>query len=113
MPLQVTASTLAGRGVLHPVLILALLALFARSWRHLGRLAACALPFLLVVEALDIPLVLAEQLYVPDVYATGEAWREPHWSRFLDGGGRHALCAAAAGAAYSLLEWLTRRRGDA
>jgi hypothetical protein len=57
--------------------------------------------------------VLAEQLYVPDVYATGEAWREPHWSRFLDGGGRYALCAAAAGAAYSLLEWLTRRRGDA
>jgi hypothetical protein len=108
-----TASTLVGHAVLHPVLVLSLLALLARDWRHYARLAACALPFIAVLEMLDIPLVLAEQLYIPDIYATGRMDLEPVWSRFLDNGGRYALCVAAAGAACGLHERLARRFGRA
>lgn len=98
---RVEASTLAGRGILHPLLILSLLALLARDWRHFARLATAAFPFVALTEMLDIPLVLSEQL----------SWREPIWTRFLDGGGRFALCIAAAAGAHALERSYFSRRG--
>lgn len=104
---RVTASTLLGYAVLHPVLLFALLALGARSWRHYAGLALAGLPFLALVEALDLPLVLAEQLHVPYFWQMGH---ESVWTRFMDGGGRYALCIAAAAGAFSTHAWFARSR---
>lgn len=103
---RVTASTLLGYAVLHPVLLLALLALAARGWRHYAGLVLAGLPFLALVEALDLPLVLAEQLHVPYFWQTGH---ESAWTRFMDGGGRYALCIAAAAGAFAAHAWVERR----
>lgn len=103
---RVAASTLLGYAILHPVLVFALLALGARSWRHYAGLALAALPFLAVVEALDVPLVLAEQLQVPYFWQAGH---ESAWTRFMDGGGRYALCIAGAAGAFAAHAWVERR----
>lgn len=107
---RVTASTLLGYAVLHPVLLFALLALAARGWRHYAGLVLAGLPFLAMVEALDLPLVLAEQLHVPDLYAGVPVAPESPWTRFMDGGGRYALCIAAAAGAFGAHAWVQRRR---
>lgn len=107
--ISTTASTLLGNAVLHPVLILSLLVLAAASLRQYAQLAVAALPWILAVEALDIPVVLAEQLSLPAALAPGAQGQET-WTRLLDGGGRYALCVAAACGAWATLGAFQGRR---
>lgn len=99
--LGIDASTLAGHALVHPILVLSLVAAWpARDgWERGGRLGL-ALPVLLGLELLDIPLMLwgaTEDLVYwridPARVAESLGSRVQH---FLDGGGRYALALAGA-----------------
>ncbi|MDA8259294.1 MAG: hypothetical protein M0Z99_27260 [Betaproteobacteria bacterium] len=99
---SISSSTLAGHALQHPLLMLSLLA----AWPAAGisrriALLAIAVPFLLLVEMLDVPLVLLgsiEDLILANV-APGTTAFLVVWMDFLNGGGRLALSIAAALAA--------------
>lgn len=99
----------------HPII----LAVAALSWPGLTwhgralRLLA-SLPILVVLEALDIPLVMFSsindaliQVYDPKGYLVA---KPTDWVRLLEGGGRFALCIAGAFAAAGLHAWLDEYR---
>jgi hypothetical protein len=95
---RIDASTLAGHALQHPVLIGAVvLAWPALRKRRLAALAA-AVPLLVAVEAVDVPLVLRGA--IEDAILAG-AGADPHsapvvrWMTLLNGGGRLALSLAA------------------
>jgi hypothetical protein len=100
--------------VTHPIILAAAaLAWPALNWR--GRLIRLqvSIPFLILLEALDIPLVMVSsitdavaQTYDPAGYLLA---KPIDWTRFLEGGGRSALCIAAAFLAAWLHELLPSR----
>jgi len=99
---NISSSTLAGHALQHPLLMLSLLV----AWPAAGisrriALLAIALPFLLLVEMLDVPLVLLgsiDDLILANV-APGTSSFLVVWMYFMNGGGRLALSVAAALAA--------------
>jgi hypothetical protein len=100
--------------LIHPVVLAAAALVWpGLSWR--GRLARLALsvPFLLVLEVLDVPLLLASSindLLDFSLNPQGDAAsRLVDWVHVLDGGGRFALSLAAALATASLHAWLADR----
>jgi hypothetical protein len=104
------ASTQMGYVLIHPFILFGV----ALVWPSLGlrcRLErlAISLPLLLVVEMLDMPIVLAGAIEDASAY-TGRFGAGIDWVRVMDGGGRYALCIAAAGIAISIhAVWLNYR----
>lgn len=96
---SISASTLAGQVLQHPILLLSL----AFAWPsekmavRIVRLC-CALPILLLIELIDIPFVLMGS--VQDVIAadigSGADTTLVGWMNFMNGGGRLALAIAGA-----------------
>ncbi|MEW5769029.1 MAG: hypothetical protein AB1831_01570 [Pseudomonadota bacterium] len=93
--------------LIHPIVLCAA----ALAWPGLApphRLLrlGLSLPFLVVLECLDTPLVFASSIHDLLSYslnpAADQASRLIDWVRVLDGGGRFALCVAAAFAAAGL-----------
>lgn len=109
---SVTASTVIGHQLLHPVLLFSLLLAWSERRRITlkarGLLLLLAVPVLGVVEMLDIPLVLLGSVQdlllarlAPDQLRASVL---VYWMNFLDSGGRQALTLAAAG-----LTWIAYR----
>jgi hypothetical protein len=110
----IDASTPAYVALVHPVV----LAAAALSWPGLtwhGRLLRMGLsiPFLVVLEALDVPLVLASSIHDLLTFnldpLADRASLFVDWVQVMDGGGRVALSIAAAVAAASVHGALQRR----
>jgi hypothetical protein len=101
----ISSSTLVGHALQHPLMILSLLAAWpASSNFQRVKLFLIAMPLLLLVEMLDVPLVLLgsiEDLMIaniaPDTFSFLVAWMN-----FMNGGGRLALSIFAALAAVCL-----------
>lgn len=112
----VDASTPMYGALVHPiVLAAAALAWPGLGWR--GRLARLllSLPFLLLLEMLDVPLVLASSVndlltFSIDPQAD-QASRLVDWVRLMDGGGRIALAITAAFAVAGAQGVLGKRAG--
>lgn len=98
----VSSSTLAGHILQDAVVMLSLLAAWpARRFYERPLLWVMALPFLLLIEMLDTPLMLLgsiEDILLANI-APGSSSFLVYWIHFLDGGGRLALSIAAALAA--------------
>lgn len=97
--ISITCSTLIGHALQHPLLILSLAVAWPASSlaQRMVRLC-CALPFLLLVELLDIPLVLlgsAQDLMMANSPVENGSLLVC-WMNFLNGGGRPALSIFAA-----------------
>lgn len=111
---NISSSTLAGHALQHPLLMLSLLAAWpAPSISRRIALLAIALPFLLLVEMLDVPLVLLgsiDDLILANV-APGTTSFLVVWMHFMNGGGRLALSIAAALAAVGVGRMLAARLG--
>lgn len=95
----ISSSTLAGHALQHPLLILSLAVAWpaAAPAQRMVRLC-CALPLLLVVELLDVPLVLlgsVQDLMMAN-FPSGDFSFLVGWMNFLNGGGRPALSIFAA-----------------
>jgi hypothetical protein len=96
---DITSSTLAGHSLQHALLIFSLLA----AWPAAGisrrfALLGLAVPLLLMVEMLDVPLVLLgsnEDIILANVAPTASSFLVS-WMNFINGGGRLALSIAAA-----------------
>jgi hypothetical protein len=98
---------------MHPVIIFSILLGWPRiTWR--GRLAmlACALPLLILLECIDIPLVLVAncQQHIYSLHPEQASALVPpltYWREFLINGGRAVVCIFFAGlaiAGYYLLQ---------
>lgn len=109
----VTASTPLYISIVHPI-ILTVVALIwpGLNWR--GRIGCLlvSLPFLLLLEVLDVPLVLASAISDLLSYSINpiadQASMIEDWSHVMDGGGRYALSLAAAIVAAILHQKLAR-----
>jgi len=99
---SISSSTLAGHALQHPLLMLSLLVAWpSASLSRRIALLAIAVPLLLLVEMLDVPLVLLgsiDDLILANV-APGTTAFLAAWMDFMNGGGRLALSIAAALAA--------------
>jgi hypothetical protein len=99
---EISSSTLSGHVLQHVVLMLSLLV----AWPIGGikrriALLGIALPLMLLVEMLDVPLVLLgsiEDLVLANVAPTANSFLVS-WMNFINGGGRLALSIAAVIAA--------------
>lgn len=98
----------------HPIVLAAsALAWPALTWR--GRLLRLllSLPFLVLLEILDVPLVLASSIYDHIAFSLNPQADADSalidWVHVLDGGGRLALCITASIAAAELHHALGRR----
>ena len=96
---DITSSTLAGHSLQHALLIFSLLAAWPASAisRRLA-LLCLAVPLLLLVEMLDVPLVLLgsiEDIILANVAPTASSFLVG-WMNLLNGGGRLALSIVAA-----------------
>ena len=113
--LTVHASTPLYIALIHPVVLAAAaLAWPLPHWRARLLRLLLSLPFLLVLEALDVPLVLASSIgdllsYSLDPAADAASLRVD-WTRVMDGGGRFALSLALAFAAALLHKPFESRR---
>ncbi|HTN94906.1 MAG TPA: hypothetical protein VMJ33_10010 [Gallionella sp.] len=92
--IRISCSTLVGHALQHPMLALSLAVAWPASSpaQRIARLC-CTLPFVLVVEMLDIPLVLlgsAQDLVAANLASDGASLLVG-WMNFLNGGGRPAL----------------------
>lgn len=100
----IDASTLVGHALKHVVIILTAAIVWPRltASERLIRVLI-SLPLLIVIEALDIPLVLASAVrdLVLSNIAPDQAARSwlIDWTHIMDGGGRIALSLAAVGVA--------------
>jgi len=97
--ISISCSTLVGHALQHPLLILSLAVAWPASTlaRRMVQLC-CALPFLLLVELLDIPLILlgsAQDLMMANFPSANGSFLVG-WMNFLNGGGRPALSIFAA-----------------
>jgi hypothetical protein len=95
----ISSSTLLGHSLQHVMLLLSLVVAWpaVSLFQHALRLCL-AVPILLVVEMLDVPLVLLgsiEDLILVNV-ASSSATFLVSWMNFLNGGGRLALSIVAA-----------------
>jgi hypothetical protein len=104
-----TSKTIAVNEYLHPIIIFAILAAWpAITLRDRFKVLLLVLPFLLVVEMLDIPIVLATRsdetmranLLNDPLAGTGLA---SYWVAFMHTGGRAALSILAIGLAFGCL----------
>ncbi len=116
--LGVSASTLMAHALKHPlILIAATLAWPGLTWRGRGLRLLLSLPFLFLLETLDVPLVLASAVH--DMVSwiaspqTDAASKLADWTSVLDGGGRMALGIAAAFGAAEMHKWVERSRNKA
>lgn len=107
----VSASTLMGHALKHPlILAAAVLAWPGLTWRGRGLRVLLSLPFLVLLETLDVPLVLASA--VNDMVSwmaspeADAASKMVDWTGVLDGGGRMALGIAAAFGAAGVQGWI-------
>lgn len=96
---DIFSSTLAGHALQNAVLMLSLLAAWPMR-RFYGRLLLLlgAMPFLLLVQMLDTPLMLlgsVEDLMLANIAPDSSSFLV-YWMYFLDGGGRLALSIVAA-----------------
>jgi len=97
--IAITCSTLVGHALQHPLLVVSLAVAWPASSpaQRLARLC-CTLPFLLLVESTDIPLVLlgsAQDLLAANL-SPADSSVLAGWMNFLNGGGRPALSLFAA-----------------
>jgi hypothetical protein len=96
---SVSSSTLAGHALQHPLVMLSLLAaLPVSNIQHRIALLFMAVPLLLLVEMLDVPMVLLgsiEDLILANVAPTADSFLVG-WMNFMNGGGRLALSIVAA-----------------
>jgi hypothetical protein len=113
--ISISCSTLAGHALQHPLLLLSL----AFAWpattiaQRIARIF-CALPFLLLVEMLDIPLILlgsAQDLLMAN-FASENSSFMIGWMNFLNGGGRPALSLFAAMLAVICSRFIYPERGQ-
>ena len=96
-----TSSTLLGHVLLHPIVMLLILLVWpVAGLQRKGLYLLAAIPFLVVVELLDIPLVLLGSLQdlvlsntAPDALRIAPL---VNWMNLLNGGGRIALSVVAA-----------------
>ena len=100
--ISISCSTLQGHALQHPLLMLSLAVAWPASGlsQRILRLF-CALPFLLLVEMLDIPLVLlgsVQDLIMANI-APGTGSFVVDWMNFMNGGGRLAFSLAGGMAA--------------
>lgn len=112
----VTASTLQGHALQHPVILLTLWAAWpvTHCWRRLAALLP-ALAALLVVEAVDLPLVLAgamQDIMLVNLAPQRLATNPYVWlMNVMNTGGRLALSLAAGAAAMAVVTGRTRTVG--
>jgi hypothetical protein len=109
---QAQASTLLGHLTLPPTLaVAAVLAWPAASWRELAWRIPMLLPSLMILVALDVPMVLWGSLWRLHVDAFAPQLWSPllNWVDFLQTGGRMALGLVCAGAVLSAAQALARR----
>ncbi|MBU1425972.1 MAG: hypothetical protein KKH12_08755 [Gammaproteobacteria bacterium] len=96
---DISSSTLAGHALQHALLIFSLLAAWpASGFSRRIALFCLAVPLLLLVEMLDVPLVLLgsnEDIILANVAPTADSLLVS-WMNFMNGGGRLALPIAAA-----------------
>lgn len=99
---EISSSTLAGHVLQHALLMLSLIVAWpAASLSRRIALLGVAVPLIVLVELLDVPLVLLgsiEDLLLANVAPTAGSLLVS-WMNFLNGGGRLALSIAAALAA--------------
>lgn len=110
----VNASTLLDHALIHPLILLAAVLVWPTlTWRQRLSRLLLSLPFLALLESIDIPLSLAGA--VSDVVSwqaslgSAPPSAVTDWSVMLDGGGRLALGLAAALLCAVLQERLERR----
>ncbi len=113
--LTVHASTPLYAALIHPVVLAAAALVWPLPhWRARLLRLLLSLPCLLVLEALDVPLVLASSIrdllsFSLDPGADAASLRVD-WTRVMDGGGRFALSLAMAFAAALLHQAVESRR---
>jgi hypothetical protein len=97
--ISISCSTLIGHALQHPLLLLSLAAAWPASTLEQRVSQLCyALPFLLLVELLDIPLILlgSVQDLLMATFPSEDYSFMVGWMNFLNGGGRPALSIFAA-----------------
>ncbi len=115
---MVTSATLLGHSLQHPVLMFSLLLAWPgfAAWRRAG-LCISALPFLLLVECVDVPVVLGGNVLaaVVEQIAPRAVTASPmvQWIDFLGGGGRIVICLLAVAATLLLFRWFESMRPGA
>lgn len=99
--MPMSSSTLLGHVLLHPIVMLLILLAWPRAnIQRKGLYVLAAIPFLVAVELLDVPLVLLGSLQ--DLVLANTAPDSTRfaplviWMNLLNGGGRIALSVAAA-----------------
>lgn len=104
--LSISASTLLGHALIHPlILFTAVMAWPGLDWRRRLFRLILSIPFLWLLETVDVPLALAG--VVDDVKAGGNLdSMMASWGFMLDGGGRMALSLASAIACAAFHDWL-------
>lgn len=98
-PLAFTSKTIAANQYLHPILLFSVIAAFPVSRIRLRiKLVVLALPFLAIVEILDVPLLLAFRCQESlNMRLSHEGfYLGSFWIDFLHTGGRHALSLLAS-----------------
>ncbi len=107
------ASTLIAHALQGPVVMLAIALAWpaSRLVEHACRVLLLA-PLLLALLALDVPSVLAGELWrtVVDALAPGSTSALLGWKSFMQAGGRYALASAGAIVAVQGARWLMRRQ---
>jgi hypothetical protein len=111
-----TSKTISINQYLHPIILFSIIA--AWPWAPVRTrliLLLLSLPFLLFVEILDIPLLLAircEESVQRTIYTNPDAARGfgSYWVAFLHTGGRAALSILAFGLSYGCLQFLRARQ---
>lgn len=92
--ISISCSTLAGHAIQHLLLIFSLaIAWPTPTMKQKLIQICCALPFLLLVELLDIPFMLlgsAQDLMAAN-FASTESSLAIEWMNFMNGGGRQAI----------------------
>ena len=110
---EISSSTLSGHVLQHVLLMLSLLVAWPmRGITQRMALLGIALPLLLLVEMLDVPLVLLgsiEDLILANVAPTASSFLVS-WMNFLNGGGRLALSIVAALAAIGIIRIVDRSK---
>ncbi|MCD6707747.1 MAG: hypothetical protein HZY77_02790 [Thiobacillus sp.] len=101
----------------HPVMLTAAALTWPDlSWRGRGMRLLASLPVLLVLEAIDIPLVMYGTIHSAVIQAydplTYLASKPIDWGELMEGGGRFALCIAGMFVAAELHTMLNRRGLD-
>ena len=109
---DLSSSTLAGHALQHVLLMLSLLiASPTKSILHRLVLLAIAMPLLLLIEILDVPLVLLgsiDDLILANV-APNSSSLLVAWMNFMNGGGRLALSIAGAVVVIGSANWFIGR----